>query len=87
MPCIRSLGGVRPKPFLYVPVVSNVVTNGNVSGTKILLKGTVRIGLSLVSCLMSSRRYYSSESKTILYLDTMYCKFLLFVNVEMNSFI
>ena len=87
MPCIRTLGGVRPKPFLYVPVVSNVVTNGNVSGTKNVLKGAVRIGLSLVTSLLSSHRYYSSESKTILYLDTMYCKFLLFVNVEMNSLI
>ena len=34
--------------FLYVPAVSNVVTNGNGTGTKNFLKGTVRLGLSLV---------------------------------------
>ena len=40
--------------FLYVPAVSNVVTNGNGTGTKNVLKGTVRLGLSLVSCLLST---------------------------------
>ena len=69
--------------FLYVPAVSNV-TNGNGTGTKNVLKGTVRFGLGLVSSLLSSRRYYCSESKTILYLDTVYCKFLLYVSVEIN---
>ena len=49
--------------FLYVPAVSNVVTNGNSTGTKIVLKGTVRFGLSLVSSLLSSRRYCCSEIK------------------------
>ena len=38
--------------FLYVPAVSNVVTNGNGMGTKIVLKGTVHLGLSLVSSLL-----------------------------------
>ena len=61
--------------ILYVPVVSKVVTNGNGTGTKNVLKGTMRFGLSLVSSLLSSWRYYCSESKTILYLDTVYCKF------------
>ena len=65
-----------------MPAVSNVVTNGN--GTENVLKGTVRFGLSLVSSLLSSRRYYCSESKTILYLDTVYRKFLLYVSVEIN---
>ena len=38
--------------FLYVPAVSSVVlTNGNGTGTKNVLKGTVRFGLSLVSSL------------------------------------
>ena len=66
MPHIRNVGGVRPHHFLYVPAVSNIVTNGNGTGTKNVLKGTVHIGLSLVSSLVSSRRYYCSESKTIL---------------------
>ena len=38
--------------FLYVPAVSNVVTNGNGKGTKNVLKGTVR--LSLVSSRLST---------------------------------
>ena len=64
--------------------VSNVVTNGNDTGTKNVLKGTVRFGLSLVSSLLSLRRYYCSESKTIFYLETVYRKFLLYANVEIN---
>ena len=67
-----------------MPVVSNVVTNGNGTGTNNVLKGTVRFGLSLVSSLLSSRRYYCSESKTIVYLDMVYRKFLLYVSVEIN---
>ena len=67
-----------------MPVVSKVVTNGNGTGTKNVLKGTVRFGLSLVSSLLSSRRYYCNESKTILYLDMVYCKFLLYVKTEIN---
>ena len=39
--------------FLYVPTVSNVVTNGNGTVSKNVLKGTVRLGLSLVSSLLS----------------------------------
>ena len=62
MPRIRNVGGVRPQPFLYVPAVSNIVTNGNGTGTKNVIKGTVRFGLSLVSSLLSSWRYYCSES-------------------------
>ena len=83
---IRNVGGVRPQPFLYAPAVSNVVTNGNGTSTKNVFKGTVRFALSLVSSLLSTRRYYCSESKTILYLDTVYCKFLLYVSVEINPF-
>ena len=55
-------------------------------GTKNVLKGTVRFGLSLVSSLLSSWGYYRSESKTILYLDTVYCKCLLYVSVEIDPF-
>ena len=56
-------------------------------GTKNVLKGTVRFGLvGLVSSLLYSRLYYCSESKTILYLDMVYCKFLLYVSIEINPF-
>ena len=73
-----------PSHFLYVPAISNIVTNGIGTGTNVL-KVTVRLGLSLYSvfCL---RRYYCSESKPILYLDTVYCKFLLYVSVEIDPF-
>ena len=67
-----------------MPAVSNVVTNGNGTGTKNVLKETVRLGLSLVSSLLFSWRYYCSESKIILYLDTVYHKFLLYVSIEIN---
>ena len=40
--------------FLYMPAVSNAVINGNGMGTKHVLKGTVRLGLSLVSSLLST---------------------------------
>ena len=85
MPRIRNVGGVRPQPF-FVSASRFVVTNGNGAGTKNVLKGTVCFRLSLVSSLLSSRRYYCSESKTILYLDMVYCKFLLYVSVEINPF-
>ena len=49
--------------FLYVPAVSNVVTNGNGTGTKNVLKGTMHFGLGLVSSLLSSRRYYKTTVK------------------------
>ena len=75
MPRIRNVGGVRPQPFFYVPAVLNVVTTGNGTGTKNVLKGTVLIGLSLVSSVLSSWRYYYSESKPIIYLDTSIVSF------------
>ena len=40
--------------FLYVPAVLNVVTTGNGTGTEKVLNGTVRLGLSLVSSLLST---------------------------------
>ena len=55
-------------------------------GTKNVLKGIVCFGLSLESSLRSSRRHYCSESKTIVYMDTVYCKFLLHVSVEISPF-
>ena len=40
--------------FLYMPAVSNVVTNGNGMDTQNVLKGTVRLCLSSVSSLLST---------------------------------
>ena len=36
--------------------------------------------------ILLSQRYNVIESKTILYLETVYCKFLLYVSVEVNPF-
>ena len=44
MPRIRNVGGVRPLPFLYVPAVLNVVTTGNGTGTKNVLKWNRTLG-------------------------------------------
>ena len=84
MPLISNVGELDQSRFLYVPAVSSVVTHGNGTGTNNVLKGTVRFSLSLVSSLLSSWRYYCSKSKTILYLGMVYCKFLLYVSVEIN---
>ena len=47
----RNVSELGHSHFLYVPAVSNVVTNGNGTGTKNVLKGTVLFGLSLVSSI------------------------------------
>ena len=44
MPRIRNVGGVSPLPFLYVPAVLNVVTTGNGTGTKNVLKWNRALG-------------------------------------------
>ena len=38
------MGGVRPQPFLYVSAVSSVVTTGNGTGTKNVLKWNHALG-------------------------------------------
>ena len=48
MPHVRNVGGVSPQPFFVLPAVSNVVPNGNGTGTKNVLKGTMRLGLCLI---------------------------------------
>ena len=68
--------------FLYVPAVLNVTT-GNGTGTKNVLKRTMRLSFSSVSSLLSSQCYYCSESKPTLYLDAVYCKFLHYVSVDL----
>ena len=48
------VGGVRSLPFFIRDSSFNVVTTGNDMGTKNVLKGTERLGLSLVSSLLST---------------------------------
>ena len=50
---------------------------------KMFENGTVRLGLSLVSI---QSFVYCSESKPVLYQDTVYCKFLFYVCVEIDPF-
>ena len=73
--------------FLYVPAVFNVVTSGNGTGTKNVLKWNCALGFEFsiypIFCL---RQYYCNESKSILYQDTVYCKFLLYVCIEIDPF-
>ena len=40
--------------FSYVPAVSNIVTTGNGTGTKTVLKWTCAFGFELVSSLLST---------------------------------
>ena len=75
MPRICNVGGVRPLPS--VPVILNV-TNGNGTGTKNVLKWNRALGFEF--------GIQSSVYKPILYLDTGYCKFLLYVSVEIDPF-
>ena len=86
MPRIHNVGRVRPQPFFVCASRFKHSNQWNRQGTKKNFKGIVRFGLSLVSTLPSSQHYYCSERKTILYLDTVYCMFLLFVGVEINPF-
>ena len=60
--------------FLYVPAVSNVVTNGKGTSTKnVLMESCATVCVKYpVFCPW---RYYCSENNPILYLDTVYCKF------------
>ena len=73
--------------FIYVPVFLNVVTTGNGLGTKNVLKWNRALGIEFsihpIFCLW---RYYCSENKPILYQDTVYCKILLYVCVEIDPF-
>ena len=71
--------------FLYVPAVLNVVTTGNGTGTKNVLKWNRVLGFEF-SILSESSSESSSESRPILYLDTVYCRFLLYESVEIYPF-
>ena len=67
--------------FLYVPAVLNVVTIGNSTGLKMFQNGTVGLGLSLVSSLLSTALlpsvYGAISVAKVNLLDTVYCKFSL----------
>ena len=68
--------------FIYVPAILNLITNGNGTGTKKFLKWNRVLGYEF--SIQSS--VYSAASKPILHLNTVYCKFLLYVSVEIDPF-
>ena len=73
--------------FLYVPAVLNIVTTGNGTGTKNVLKWNRALGFEFsIHPIFCLRRYYCSESKPIVYQDMVYCKCLLYVSVEIKPF-
>ena len=78
MPRIRNVGGVKPLPFFIRTSSLKVVTTGNGMGTKNVLKWNRALGFefSIQSSVYGATSYYS-KSKPILYLDTVYCMFLL----------
>ena len=66
--------------FSYMPAVLNVVTTGNGTGTKNVLKWNRALGFEFsIHPIFCLRRYYCSESKPILYQNTVYCRFLICV--------
>ena len=65
--------------FLYVPAVSNlIIPLETAQGFKIEPCACVCVKYP-VFCL---QHYYCSKNKPILYLDMVYCKFLLYVSIE-----
>ena len=70
--------------FLYVPAISNVGTTGNGTG---IIKWTRALGFefSIQSSVFGATTV--AKVKLTLYLDTLYCKFLLYVSVEINPVI
>ena len=73
--------------FLYVPAVLNVVTTENGMDTKNILKLNRTLGFEFsIHPIFCLRRYYCSKSKPILYQGTVYCKFVLYVCIEIDPF-
>ena len=70
--------------FLQVPAVLNVVTTGNGTGTKNVLKWNRALGFEF--SIQSSVYGTTTVAKVSLYLDMVYCKFLLYVSVEIDPF-
>ena len=65
MPRIRNVGGVSPPPFLYIPAVFNVVTTGNGTGTKNVLKLNRALGFKF--SIQSSVYGATTEAKVSLF--------------------
>ena len=89
MPRIRNMGGVTPLFFfffLYVPAVLNVVTTGNGTGTKNVLKWNRALGFEF--SIQSSAYGATTVAKVSLFSTWTQStvKFLLYESVEMDPF-
>ena len=82
----RNVGSVRPQPlFLYASHFKRSNQLKRQGHYKCFNRNrALQFKFSIQSSVF--RRYYCCESKTILYLDTVYCKFLLYLSVEINPF-
>ena len=72
--------------FLYVPAVLNVVTDGNGTATKNVLKLNRALGFEFSIQPSVYGTTTVAQSKPIFHLDTVYCKVLLYVSVEIDPF-
>ena len=86
MPRICNVGGVRPLPFFIHASSFKHSNHWKQYGTKNVLKWNSALGFefSILSSVYGATT--CSESKPILYMDTVYCKFLLHVCVEIDPF-
>ena len=84
MPHICNVGGVRPLPFFIRVSSLNVVTTGNGTGTKNYLKCNRALGFEF--SIQSFVYGATTLKKVSLFstLDTVYCKLLLYVSVEID---
>ena len=82
MPCMHNVDKARPLQFLYVPAISNVVTNGNGTGTKNVLWNRE---LGFVFSIQSSVYSAITVAKITTYSLPGY-GLLYYVSVEIDAF-
>ena len=72
--------------FLYMPAVLNVITTGNGTGTKKIFEWNRALGFEFSIQPSVYGAITVAKVQPILYLDTVYCKFLLYVSLEIDTF-
>ena len=81
---IRNMGGVSPLPFFICASSFKRRNHWKRHGTKNVLKWNRALGFEFSIQSSVYGVTFCCESKPILYLDTVYCKFLLYVCVEID---
>ena len=82
MPRIHNVGEVRPLPILYVPAVLNVVTTGNGTGTKNVLKWNRALGFEF--SIQSSVYGATTVAKLCLFYTWTQCTVSFYSNVSVQ---